>query len=473
MSGDASMAGVQSLSARALSARDIADWVPVAAPPADPMRAARERMTRAGQWAPWQTIGRRMAIGCVALEITQRCNLDCTYCYLSESSEALKDIPLEEVYRRIDLIAEHYGAGTDVQVTGGEPTLRRQDELIAIVERVVQRGLRPSLFTNGIKLTRPLLEALSRVGLVDVAFHVDLTQERKGYPTEQSLNAVRLEYIALARGLPVAVMFNTTLFAGNIDELEMLGRFFISQHANIRMASFQLGADTGRGVDAPASAAEQIDKSRVIRGLQRAAGAPLNFTAVSAGHHACNRYGFALIAGGVAQDLFSDTRLAWDVLAATADARFDRRSKLRSLGAFAAAMLRRPGLMLRGAAWLVGALWRLKAGLLRSRGRIGKLSFFIHDFMDARALDGERCDACSFMVMTPEGPLSMCVHNAKRDTYLLQPARVASGETIRFWNPADGSWSAEPPARIAVSLTRKTARGRARNQVGKPIGKAA
>jgi hypothetical protein len=44
--------------------------------------------------------GRRYAIGCVALEITQRCNLDCTLCYLSESSEAVKDLPLEEVFRR-------------------------------------------------------------------------------------------------------------------------------------------------------------------------------------------------------------------------------------------------------------------------------------------------------------------------------------------------------------------------------------
>ncbi|MGZ5431162.1 MAG: hypothetical protein ACXWEX_07135, partial [Thermoanaerobaculia bacterium] len=36
---------------------------------------------------PTQAIGRRYTIGCVAVEITQRCNLDCTLCYLSESSE--------------------------------------------------------------------------------------------------------------------------------------------------------------------------------------------------------------------------------------------------------------------------------------------------------------------------------------------------------------------------------------------------
>ncbi len=63
-----------------------------------------------------QVLGRRNAIGCVALEITQRCNLDCTLCYLSESSERVKDIPLEDVFRRLDGILERFGAPTSVQI---------------------------------------------------------------------------------------------------------------------------------------------------------------------------------------------------------------------------------------------------------------------------------------------------------------------------------------------------------------------
>src|ERR1700738_359837 len=76
-----------------------------------------------------QVLGRRNAIGCVALEITQRCNLDCTLCYLSESSERVKDIPLAEVFRRLDGILERFGAPTAVQITGGDPTLRKREEL--------------------------------------------------------------------------------------------------------------------------------------------------------------------------------------------------------------------------------------------------------------------------------------------------------------------------------------------------------
>src|SRR5713226_7330050 len=97
-----------------------------------------------------QVLGRRNAIGCVALEITQRCNLDCTLCYLSENSESVKDVPMDVIFRRIDRVRELYGPGVGVQVTGGDPTLRKRHELVAIVRRVSERGLRPSLFTNGI-----------------------------------------------------------------------------------------------------------------------------------------------------------------------------------------------------------------------------------------------------------------------------------------------------------------------------------
>ena len=100
------------------------------------------------------THGRRWPIGYVALEVTQRCNLDCTACYLSEHSEAVKDIPLEELFRRIDLIFDHYGPHTNVQVTGGEPTLRNREELVAIVRKVSRKGMRPALVTNGIRAKR-------------------------------------------------------------------------------------------------------------------------------------------------------------------------------------------------------------------------------------------------------------------------------------------------------------------------------
>src|SRR5919201_4456407 len=233
-----------------LSPEEIRAWPAYASvpEPTDRGEALRRRLKDIGCWTHNQIAGKRWNIGCVALEITQRCNLDCTLCYLSDSSQAVKDLPLEELFRRIDDIARRYGAGANVQITGGEPTLRARAELAAIVERSVATGLRPALFTNGIRATRALLAELCAAGLREVAFHVDTTQQRKGYASEAALNALRDDYIARARGLPLAVYFNTTVHDGNFAELPELVRYFVSRADAVRLAAFQLQADTGRGV---------------------------------------------------------------------------------------------------------------------------------------------------------------------------------------------------------------------------------
>jgi hypothetical protein len=432
--------------------------------PADgrtPLDRARERMRAAGQWQPWQALGRRYPIGCVALEITQRCNLDCALCYLSESAEALKDVPLEELFRRIDLIHAHYGPGTDVQVTGGDPTLRRRDELVAIVQRIAGRGMRPALFTNGILASRDLLAELCRAGLSDVAFHVDLSQGRKDYATEAALNDVRHEYIERARGLPLAVIFNTTVFDGNVREVPDLVRFFVRHCDVVRFCSFQLQAATGRGTLGGA-ASPLVTPDSVGTLIAAGAGAPLAFGALGVGHPACNRYAFALVVNGRVHDPFADRAFAAAALEATRSVAFDRtdpRASLRALGTW---LVRHPPALARALWWGAGHAWRLRRELVAARGRVHKLSFFVHNFMDACRLERDRIDACSFMVATRDGPLSMCLHNAQRDEYLLRPIALGPAAAPVFWHPVTGAVSAAPPARIEVHHTRKTARGRTR-----------
>jgi len=207
-----------------LSEAEIDAWPPDAppAPDTDPAAALRDALAAEGHDGPGQLAGRAFAAACVALEVTQRCNLDCTLCYLSERAEMVHDLPMVEIRRRIARIRRHYGAGVTVQITGGDPTLRSADELAQIAAAIRTAGLRAALFTNGIRATRPLLAALARAGLNDVAFHVDLTQQRQGYASEAALNAVRADYLARARGLGLRIMFNTTVFAGNLAEIPAL-----------------------------------------------------------------------------------------------------------------------------------------------------------------------------------------------------------------------------------------------------------
>ena len=412
-----------------LSAAEIAALGPATVPHADALGDLRARMQRTGQWRGGQTAGRRWPVACVALEITQRCNLDCTLCYLSDTSESVRDLPLDEVFRRIELIVAHYGAGTDVQVSGGEPTLRRRDELVAIVARLRARGLRSSLFTNGIKATRELLAELARAGLTDVAFHVDMTQQRAGFADEAALNVLRTEYIERARGLGLGVFFNTTVHAAHLHEVPMLAAYFAAHADGVRFASFQLQAETGRGVLGARNA--PITNDSVAAQLQRGAGTPLHFNTLLAGHHDCNRSAVLLAIGGRAYDAFADEAFVQRFMRETADLKLDRGTRWRGLRSLLAAAARRPALALASLRWLGAFAWKAKADLLRSRGRVHKLTLFTHNFMDACALDRERIDACVFMAITQHGPMSMCAYNAKRDAYLLQPLATAQGE----WQP--------------------------------------
>ena len=390
------------------------------------LREAREAMQAAGCWSANQQMGMRWPVGCVALEITQRCNLDCTLCYLSESSEAVADPPLEEIFARIERIRSHYGANVDVQVTGGEPTLRRRDELVAIVRRLSDRGLRPTLMTNGRRATRELLAALAEAGLLDVAFHVDTTQQLKGYANEAELNALRAAYLDRARGLPLSVMFNTTVHDGNFGAIPDVVRFFRANAGRVRTASFQVQAQTGRGVHEKQTT---IGLDEVAAQIERGAGTSLNFHGSLIGHPRCNRYALCLAANGALHDALDDAGLVGRLQPATAHLVFDRRDRAGTARSFLAWLAAHPRHWPVVAKWTTGKLWRMKGDLVAARGRVQTLSFIVHGFMDAAALDEERIGACVFKVMTGDGPVSMCLHNARREAYLRwQPLRGSPGE---------------------------------------------
>ncbi|MGE0315725.1 MAG: radical SAM protein [Lautropia sp.] len=437
------------------------------------LRSALERHRR---FDPGQLAGRRWPIGCVSLEVTQRCNLDCSLCYLSDLSEAARDLPLAELIRRIDQIAERYGPDTDIQISGGDPTLRPLADLVAIVRHIRARGLRCSLFTNGILATRALLETLADAGLNDVAFHVDLTQQRKGFATEASLNRLRVEYLARARGLGLSVYFNTTVFAGNVGEVAMLARFFVAHADEIDFVSFQLQADTGRGV--LRARADAITQARIEALIAEGVGVAPNFDSIRVGHPECNRFAMLFVAGGHAIDALAETRLVHRFVALTADLEATRGTPIRTATRFVARAATR-GFLLDGLAWFARLAWRLRRGLpkavmrmlLNGRAPVRKLSLMTHNFMDAKALDDERLACCVFMAASIDGPVPMCRYNAERDHWLSRPVPLADGTV---WEPLAGRVPAiaqrstgsgtgtGTPVSPAVAIPIKWLKGRAR-----------
>ncbi|MEO9684587.1 radical SAM protein [Ascidiaceihabitans sp.] len=414
----------------------------------------RDGLIAAGQFDDLQTAGRFYPMVCVSLEITQRCNLDCTLCYLSDRAELAHDIPLPILFTRIAMIAQHYGPGTPVQISGGDPTLRSTEDLEAICAEIRRLGLRSCLMTNGIRATRAMLSRLATAGLDDVAFHVDLTEERKGYPTEASLNTVRRDYIDRAKGLGLRILFNTTVFDGNIDELPLLAQFFRDHAANVTLASFQMGADTGRGVSD--HHAKAVSRDIVSDALSKGFGTDLR-ASLAIGHRECNRYDILLVAGKKAISATRDTSFLRQLIPALEDPNVERNAPV-----IWRMIRQKPGIALKGLFKGLGLLWQIRTGLIAGRGRVHRLSVVIHSFMDADQLDAERCASCVFMTMTSDGPISMCAFNAKRDALIFKPVPVQKGQRTEWWSAATGEVTKLPDQTEPKSAPFKLLKGRQR-----------
>lgn len=418
----------------------------------DLMMQTRERMRDV--FTSNQILGRLQTIGCVAVEITQRCNLDCTLCYLSEHSQSVKDIPIEEVYRRLDDVITHFGKGTHVQITGGDPTLRKHTELVKIVEYASNLGLYPALFTNGIAASRDLLTRLAAVGLCDVAFHVDTTQRREGFASEAELNAIRKEYIERVRGLGLMVIFNTTVHKDNFHEIPELVQF-MSEHADvIGLSSFQLQAETGRGEWGSRDVI--INQQTVQQQIEKAAMQQLPWDVIQVGHSNCHNYLPLFVINGKLFPMVDDKQFFSDFLRDFSDVNWDRHDSLFAIARdFLRAVIKRPAWWPRLARAALRYLKRMGLDFFRGKCRAHKLTFFVQNFMDANHLDDERIGACSFMVMTAEGPVSMCEHNARRDEFILKPLdiKTESGQVIQYEPLKVKSGKKSASARLPQKLT--------------------
>ncbi len=395
-----------------------------------------------------QVLGRLQTIGCVAVEITQKCNLDCTLCYLSEHSQQVADIPIEEVFRRLDDVIYHYGKGTHVQITGGDPTLRKHSELIEIVRYANDIGLYTAMFTNGIGATRKLLTNLAEVGLRDVAFHVDTTQRRKidgvEVGTEAELDGIRREYLERTRGLGLMVIFNTTVHIGNFAEVPSLVEFFRKRADQIGLVSFQLQADTGRGEWRERDVV--INKQSVSAQIEAGSTQNLPWDVIQVGHSDCHFYMPTVVTNNTIYPIVDDKRFFSDFLEDFQHVSWDRQQpKWRLAEQFIIALLKRPSWIIRGAWHGINVVRKMARDLLKARGKVHQLTIFVQNFMDAEELVQERIDGCSFMVMTDQGPVSMCKHNSQRDDYILRPLDItrADGTTLSY-KPL--------PVEIAVSV---------------------
>jgi MoaA/NifB/PqqE/SkfB family radical SAM enzyme len=97
----------------------------------------------------------------------RRCNLACAYC--NEFDAASAPVPLAEMLRRIDLLADL--GTTIITISGGEPLLH--PDLDEIIRRIRRRGAIATLITNGYLLTVEGIRRMNRAGLDYLQISID------------------------------------------------------------------------------------------------------------------------------------------------------------------------------------------------------------------------------------------------------------------------------------------------------------
>lgn len=161
------------------------------------------------------------------LHVTNQCNMRCPHCYMESGaaySDELSTDEIKELCRRFS----HIG-GTDVSLTGGEPTVR--SDFFELVEYISGLGMKVSIFSNGLIWDEERVKRLAAQNIEGVQISIDGYDEASNSEIrgkgafDRALNAVHLfvkhhiyvkiavtapyerickhqaEYIAFAKGL--------------------------------------------------------------------------------------------------------------------------------------------------------------------------------------------------------------------------------------------------------------------------------
>jgi MoaA/NifB/PqqE/SkfB family radical SAM enzyme len=187
----------------------------------------------------------------------RRCNLSCAYC--NEFDKHSAPVPLEEMFRRIDRLAEL--GTTAVHLSGGEPLLH--PDLNDIIQRVRQRGMLAGLLTNGYLLTRERIERLNGAGLDQLQISIDnVTPDNVSM---KSLKVLDRKLCLLARHALFEVNINSVLGSGVQSPEDALQVALRAHELGFTGTTGIIHDDTGH---AKALTGDERAAWRKIRGLQ-------------------------------------------------------------------------------------------------------------------------------------------------------------------------------------------------------------
>lgn len=180
-------------------------------------------------------------------EVTRACGLACAHCRADAIPDRdPRELTASEARRLIDDLAAYAPPRPILVLTGGDPFER--DDLTELVRYATQRGLHVSLSPSVTpRLTAARLAELRSAGASAVSLSLDGARAE----THDGLRGIEGTYrdtllaAALVRDAGFRLQVNTTVHAGNVDELPDLLAWLVDQ--DVSLWSVFLLVPTGRG----------------------------------------------------------------------------------------------------------------------------------------------------------------------------------------------------------------------------------
>ncbi|HET6413081.1 MAG TPA: radical SAM protein [Anaeromyxobacter sp.] len=210
---------------------------------------------------------------CALLEVTSRCDLGCPFCFASSGGGG-RDPGLPEIERRFRALLSSGRGPVNVQLSGGEPTLR--DDLPEIIG--LGRSLGFTFFqlnTNGLRLARDeaYLRRLREAGLSCVFLQFDGMSDAVHRRIRGSaLHSQKLAAIDHCAEVGLGVVLVPTLVPGiNTAELGAIVTFAAARGPAVRGVHFQPVSWFGRYPGWPTDA-DRITLPEVMRAIEEQTG---------------------------------------------------------------------------------------------------------------------------------------------------------------------------------------------------------
>jgi 7,8-dihydro-6-hydroxymethylpterin dimethyltransferase len=363
----------------------------------------------------------RKPAGLAILEVTERCNLTCPMCY-AYSSPSERDYSLEEIETRLDQLIAVEGKGISLQISGGEPSVRKDlDKIAAMVKRKGFGQL--EMVSNGIRLAREpeFAEKLVAWGFTSVYLQFDSTRPADIFKLRgEDLWDVRVKAIAALERVKLPSTLAVSLYDGlNSDQIQQVIHFAWEHPDTVCAIAFQAATpfgrfevnkdDAGTHSNGP-STPRKLRMPEILKLIEEQAGVSQDlFFPVGEGSPLCNTFSLLKYTKDGYKPIAPNFTLKefMDVMGPRPN------MTLRMLTRGRAAVLPQIVSNIGGSLKLIKTLWPhigTDPSFWTSRKT---LTLFVKPFMDESDIDMSRIERCCFHNASPRGVMSFCALNAR------------------------------------------------------------